>query len=34
MTKLLELAKEGVTKFLEALGLEAEGEVSMATPSW
>ena len=34
MTLLLELAKKGITKFLEALGLEIEGEVSMKTPSW
>jgi len=34
MTRLFELAKQGITKFLEALGLEIEGEVSMKTPSW
>ena len=34
VTKLFELAKQGITKFLEALGLEVEGEVSMKTPSW
>jgi hypothetical protein len=34
VTKLYALAKQGMTKFLEALGLEVEGEVSMATPSW
>ena len=34
VTKLFELAKQGITKFLEALGLEVEGTVSMAIPSW
>ena len=34
VTKLFELAKQGITKFFEALGLEIEGEVSMKTPSW
>ena len=34
VTKLYELAKEGVTKFLEALGLEVDGDLSMKTPSW
>ena len=34
VTKLFELAKQGITKFLDALGLEIEGEVSMKTPSW
>ena len=34
MIKLVELAKQGVTKFLEALGLEVEGNLSMKTPSW
>ena len=29
VTKLYELAKEGVTKFLEALGLEVDGDLSM-----
>ena len=34
VTKLYELAKGGITKFLEALGLEVEGDLSMKTPSW
>ena len=34
VTKLYEFAKEGVTKFLEALGLEVDGDLSMKTPSW
>jgi hypothetical protein len=34
VTKLFELAKQGITKFFEALGLEVDGEVSMKTPSW
>jgi len=34
MTRLFELAKQGITKFLDALGLEVEGKVSMKTPSW
>ena len=34
VTKLYEFAKQGVTKFLEALGLEVEGDLSMKTPSW
>ena len=31
---LFELAKQGITKFLEALGLEVDGDLSMKTPSW
>jgi len=34
ITKIKEIAKQGVTAVLDALGLEIDGSVSFVTPSW